>query len=298
MTRYAAIAILVIALCSCEKDVEFNITGQAPVVVNALFNPDSTWRMRVDKAWRADEPSIYFDTIYIDGMPVIQGHTFKKAIEDARIEITSDGGEHITLDYDSNGYYISPLKPRAGESYHLSVNVPGRPVVSSSVVLPNPVPVDTAYIAVLPSSELLLTIEFTDAPGPTTYEFAVWSGTNTPYVPNLKCDDPDVHVELYFTPLKKFEDNGASAGPWFLSLGDWNFKGQKKKLLIRTYGDPNEEWTVRMRTLSDEFARYRATSQLQQSTKNDPFAEPIQVFNNISQGVGIFAGYSLVDYKF
>jgi hypothetical protein len=298
MIRYVIISLLGAFLISCEQVVDIDIAGDPPVVVNALFNPDSTWRIRVDKAWGISEPRYYTDTVYDEsGVYHLWTKMRSNAIEDALIEIIPGSSSGVMFAYDSNGYYISQEKPRAGESYILTVKVPDHPVISSSVILPEPVPLDTAYITEDSFHDLLLTIEFTDVPGPTTYEISAWSDVYQK--PILQCDDPDVHTETYWTPLRQgYEDYSAGMGPVFLSIGDWNFQGQKKRLVIRLNADPVGAWTVRMRTLSDEYAQYRATSLLQQNTHEDPFAEPVQVFNNISNGVGIFAGYSVVDYHF
>jgi len=302
MTRYIFIAVLSGALSACEQTIDVNVTSEPPIVVNALFTNDSTWRIRVDRAWSATEPTYYFDTTYdANGNPTsYRVLSYSKSIDNAMVQITSGKGEQIMLEYDTNGYYNGPVAPRFGESYTLSVNVPGQPLLSSSAYLPVPVPVDTAYFAGATADGLLLAVEFTDVPGPNTYELFAWSLKSQYdfYIP-VKCDDPDVHVETYWTPIRGGEDQTAEVWPMFLSINDANFQERRKKLIIRTTGgSQDDEWAVRIRTLSSGYAKYRATSELQRNTSDDPFAESVRIFNNITNGVGIFAGYSAVDYHF
>jgi hypothetical protein len=297
MIRYIIIALLGTAMLGCEKNIDIRVAEQAPIAVNSLFNPDSTWRVRIDKAWNVNEPPSYLDSAYDEATDThyVKRIYFPMAIQDALVEITSGSGERVTLAYDTNGYYVNPAKPSAGESYTIAVNIPGQPMLSSSVVLPRSVPVDTAYISIVNEYDFLITIEFTDVPGPNTYELNAWADDDTT---PPECDDPDVHVDTYWTPVNGKEDNGANFGPTFFRISDQNFQGQKKKLVLTRIGQPGMHWTIRLRTLSDEWAQYRATSVRQQDLGEDPFAEPVPVFSNIANGVGIFAGYSVIDYHF
>jgi len=285
-----------LALLACERELNIDMDVEPPVVVNSLFNTDSTWRVRVNRAWSMGE-AIYGPVD--DGS---KGGNRSKNIENASVMISSGSGEQITLEYDTNGYYLSPLKPRAGETYTLSVNVPGELPISASVVLPEPVMPDTGYFTKISGYDYLFTLEFTDPPGPTAYELNLYEGTSgdLPRAEQLETDDQDVYVEYYWTPRYAYPDNGAPLGPIFWALNDRNFQGKKKKLVFRMiYFDKlPKDWTVQMRTVSDEYARYRTTALQQQETHNDPFVQPIQVYNNITNGVGIFAGYSRVDYHF
>jgi len=286
-------------LFACERELDIDIDVEPPVVVNSLFNTDSTWRVRINKAWSMGEAT--FGPLN-DGTLKLGFRS--KDIENASVYITSGRGEQIALAYDTNGFYLSPLKPLPGETYTLSVDVPGELPISSSVVLPEPVRPDTAYFTKLSGYEYLFTLEFIDPPGPTAYELNLYQGTSGSlrWGEQLETDDQDVYVEYYWTPVYAHPDEGgAGLGPVFWALNDHNFQGKKKTLVFRMIQFDEtfpEDWTVQLRTVSDEYARYRTTALKQQESNNDPFAQPIQVYNNISNGVGIFAGYSALYYHF
>ena len=52
---------------------------------------------------------------------------------------------------------------------------------------------------------------------------------------------------------------------------------------------------VILRTTTEEYYKYNYTRDLQASTEDNPFAQPVQVFDNIEGGLGIFAGYNQVE---
>ena len=43
---------------------------------------------------------------------------------------------------------------------------------------------------------------------------------------------------------------------------------------------------------SEDYFRYKRTYSLQEESSGDPFAQPVNVYNNIENGFGIVAGYS------
>jgi hypothetical protein len=49
---------------------------------------------------------------------------------------------------------------------------------------------------------------------------------------------------------------------------------------------------VTLRTVSADFFNYKISSVLQADISDDPFAQPLNVYKNINNGFGIFAGYS------
>lgn len=272
--RLVFVSILCLLLTACERVVNIDMPAHTPVVVNGLFYADSTWRIRVARAWAIGE--------YIHGMST------NKLIEDASVTIIPAGGDPVALAYDTDGYYISPLKAKAGEQYELAVYVPGEPLITSSTVLPPPVTIDRVEISE-EGYKTVVTLEFTDIPGPTSYEIKLGSELHSGY--DMQCDDPDVHIETYWIPQG---DNAAVLGPTYLSISDRNFQGQKKTLRVTTgYGDVK---VIILRTLSGDYAQYRSTSVKQQETYEDPFAQPIPVYNNIGNGVGIFGGLSTSEY--
>ena len=49
---------------------------------------------------------------------------------------------------------------------------------------------------------------------------------------------------------------------------------------------------VTLRTVSEDFYNYKITGSLHDNSSDNPFAQPVNVYKNIDNGFGIFAGYS------
>jgi hypothetical protein len=66
------------------------------------------------------------------------------------------------------------------------------------------------------------------------------------------------------------------------------------KMMPNGWGGPptKTKFHVYFRAVSEDYYRYKVTSLLQDFVGEDPFAQPAQVYNNIQNGFGIFAGYS------
>ncbi len=56
--------------------------------------------------------------------------------------------------------------------------------------------------------------------------------------------------------------------------------------------EEESEYFITLRTLSEAQYRYILSVDLQRENQDNPFAEPVPVFNNVEGGYGIFAGYS------
>ncbi|OFY88145.1 MAG: hypothetical protein A2236_13130 [Bacteroidetes bacterium RIFOXYA2_FULL_33_7] len=50
---------------------------------------------------------------------------------------------------------------------------------------------------------------------------------------------------------------------------------------------------ISLYSISEAFYKYSISLDEQQNVAGNPFAEPVQVYNNVTDGYGIFAGYSV-----
>jgi len=57
-------------------------------------------------------------------------------------------------------------------------------------------------------------------------------------------------------------------------------------------GDELKEVYVELRTVTEEYYRYHTSLARQRMVRNDPFAEPVPVYNNVDGGFGSFSGFS------
>ena len=99
-----------------------------------------------------------------------------------------------------------------------------------------------------------------------------------------------------------FQDGGS---PWKDQglFNDLLFNGQTKSLEISipnnewSWGEAGYIWSYRyiglrfyLYNISQDYYYYRRSLELYNQTSGNPFAQPVQVFSNIQNGFGIFAG--------
>lgn len=101
--------------------------------------------------------------------------------------------------------------------------------------------------------------------------------------------DPESTGESYFYSAALFSDD--------------LFNGQTKTLKVipftnALFNDPEDfnknKIFVEFGTMSRDLYAYIQSTDLQQYTDGDPFAEPVRVHNNVSNGFGIFGGFSFI----
>jgi hypothetical protein len=117
------------------------------------------------------------------------------------------------------------------------------------------------------------------------------------YLDTLFIDDSSSY-EVYLQKL-----DIASDDIFIDEASDWNeviftdelFNGQKISIKINSDIQSYQPGMVIYWTLinhSEDYFMYKKTFNVYQSVEGNPFAEPVQVFSNIKNGYGIFAGYS------
>lgn len=110
---------VVLALPSCVKEMEIDVPDiNREVVVTCLFNPQDKWELILSETKNIQENEDVF-------------------IEDAIMEITSETGEVIALNYSGkNGVYKGEAYPGMGKTYTLKVNIPGHKEITAESKVP------------------------------------------------------------------------------------------------------------------------------------------------------------------
>ena len=266
----------------CETIVDAKLPEHQPVLVaNSFFQPDSTWRAHISRS----------TPILVDGaFPVI---------ENATVEILEGPQVISRLAYIGNGNYFSSTgKPIPGRTYQLRVSAPDFQTISASDIIPRQIPINS--VAILDSSVdqdpnlMEISIDFNDPPNEKNYyhlsflietnsgqRYATYFFTNDPLLAETN-SDIDISSEPEFSGSQAVFDDALIAGERYtLNINVYNFipAPDLKKI------------SMTLSAVSKSFFDYFKTSELQEQTEDNPFAEPTLVFNNIENGLGIFAGY-------
>jgi uncharacterized protein YceK len=278
-----------IGIISCSTVVDFDIPFDKPkVVTNGLFSADSLWQ---------------FQITYSKNILDIAPGSFFQPVSNATINILDKNGElieTITSSADKNfGYsYKGKTKPMAGQSYSIEVATNNQPLLRSSSKAPMPVPiisVVTDSSGVVSDGLVKMKITFKD-PATEKNFYTVKIIEDAQFV--LNNDTLSITQELYFDVVEQSLSVNETGLEKLINDNLFNGKEHTFDLQIYhrsySYGTQVSEQHVRVLLLnvSEEYYKYFTTKSLQEYTNGDPFAQPVQVFTNIENGLGIFAGYS------
>jgi hypothetical protein len=278
---------------SCEKIIPFEGDVNIPkLVINSIFQSDSTFKVHV-----------------CSSRSVIDTASFQN-IEDAVVTIKSENGSIIeTLNYIENGFYIGQTFPQENQTYTLQVTHPNYANIISSDSLPSPITinsVDTSSIVdPINGDRLQITMNFNDPESSQNYYLIETYSVNE-YLVIKNSDTTDYELDTtkqYMILTDEVFQNGGS--PWREQglFNDLLFNGQNKSLEIEipNYNETGNEigyqWSYKtlslrlyLHNISKSYYYYRTSLELYQSASGNPFAQPVQVYSNIENGFGVFAG--------
>jgi hypothetical protein len=284
MKKYTLI-LSILLLSACELIVDIDVPFESPqLTVNSFFTPDSVW-----------SATVALNRHILDEKPL-------ERIDNALL-IVFDGDTPIdTLENKTDGKYRSDSgKPVAGKHYSIRCEAQGYASVTGRSVIQEPAIISDVIIQTTSTnfgSTSLIRIKFPDDPKVKNYyQLFVESGYER------------VNLE---TGEKKFYYNSIpleSADPDIYSqsiqihnsflIKDILFNGKEAELVYKSEFGLNGNAGIRvlLRTVSEDFYKYKSTTLVQEETADNPFAQPVNVYKNIENGFGIFAGYSTSVYE-
>lgn len=273
---YILFSVLILLVSSCEKYLDFDDEIKtSKLVINGVINPDSTFRVEISNS-----------------LSVIDKGDLEP-VENAVVNIFDGSGAlYETLIHDSDGYYLGSLKPLDNQQYTVEVSAPNFSSIRAQTSIPlltSISSVDTLGVEDVDQyKELRLTIRFDDAANKVNY-----------YRLEVFAAD-EINGEIFMGPLSMRSDDvtlGLEQGGYShqINFSDELFDGQSVTLVVyvpdtRDYDDFLE---IRLSSFSEELYRYSKTYAAYQNTFGNPFAQPVQVSNNVEGGFGLFAGYQL-----
>ncbi len=284
--------------CDMQTTLEVDLPVEKPkLVVNCFFSADSMINVRVwsSKHVLANEPD--------------------RLVENAEVKILEEGKEYVCPYNKENRTYRSTIRSRIGVRYAVSVSAAGFETVTSAVTVPEPIAIINVTSARKSTPEVpgiymrTFEITFKDIPGQLNY-YALMMYTSSfsrvppferlEWIPLMERPlDPsfaaDYYEEFYF-------NYGTSGyGDYNVLFNDRMFDGKTYTFKLDVYEQtfPEDtlnntplEYLVYLKTLTEEYYNYRVTYNKQRDARDDPFAQPVEVFNNINNGYGVFAAFS------
>jgi len=278
-------------LLSCEKEVNIPIEYTEPkLVVNGLFNTDSLWEVEISAS----------QYIYDNGLPPL--------IDDAQVRVRDASGNSVALSGQGGGIYTSSTeKPAVGQIYTLEVSHNNYVNISASNELPNTVSVQQIdwQQQTIVNGEMYRKINVTldDSPEDDYYMIRIsatfwedkwdtltgqWDSvlvlwpllfmTQSPAVENVNLNEE--------VPSITFTDNLFNGSQYTIDLllADYFFSEEKESI---------ETIYIATSSISQEYYWYETSYQNYMNAQGTGFfSQPVQVYTNIQNGLGVFAGYS------
>lgn len=253
------IPLLILINLSCETIVDVDLKEPEPqIVVNSFFSPDSVWQVRVTKSRFILSSREDFD---VEAKAAI-------TIKDSKNTII----EKLLFD---GFFYKGKSKPEVGKEYTISVEDLGKSKISAKSEIPLATPIISVKTSPLANNSVQISVLFLDNVNQKNYYL-------------LKVIN-DNGYDLFVDAIDPIYNNNNRSTPGIL-FNDNLFNG--KTIDFRVSADSPPIKRIILVSVSEEYYQYFTTKQLQENTQGDPFAQPTQIFTNIENGLGIFAGYN------
>ena len=283
--------ILILSLFSCDYFIlEADLPNdESKLVINSFFHPDSTV-----------EVYIYEGLSVLDTRDGISPNNVD-------LKLFNEQGNQVAIfiksDTDTNTVY-SPYKsnyyPLAGEKYSIEAELEGFPKAFSEEIIPTDSAIVTNTVlkrldlvpdSIKNSTRYSLLLLLDDPSGNDFYEIIVqerFRSLNGPAYGNLEISSKDPVFNLFPTGFSLIMDDKLFNGqPRTINLEFESFKYGCIE------GEPCYDDDIRLivRKTSESYFKYNSTYDLYVSLNENPLAEPVHVYSNITNGFGIFAGY-------
>lgn len=299
-------AAIVLLNSSCEKYIDFEGDEANPrLVLNGIFSPDSVFSVELSNS---------------------SGYGTKGSLQTipyGKVAVFDNDGQFLdSLKHTINGIYKGTQSASANKSYSVQASAGNLGNVWASDYIPEVVPIvswDTVATSVTEYdyTEKRLQLDFTiNDPGGSA-NFYVLELYLTQYYYLSYQYDPNTGVQwidtVYYDQPYRSLSSFSTSDPILLSeneidLGEtmyysnsmaysdalFNGKSQTFRISVSYYGGgESTNVELELKSCSEAYYKYKRTLDNYYYTEGDPFAQPVQVFNNIENGgLGIWAGYS------
>lgn len=271
----------------CDNSVELELPEPDPkVVFNCIGQSNNPWMARVSLS----QGILNEDTFRPLDNAVIE--LFENDVFVERMTYDLSGGQNF-----EGSLYKSTSTPHPEKKYRISITS-AYPTVTAEFSQPSSTVIDSLMIIPLglsPTEENFLDmkfrVRFQDLPGKNYYEVVITGDTGESPFPFSSQIFPLKFVD----PLYK-ENN--SLFYQTIAFEDTYFEGKMAELDFISYLPnyqgtiPYKRFNLYVRNLSDDYYKYLRDTGIQKRNESDPFAQPIQIHNNIVGGYGIFGGFT------
>lgn len=291
---------------SCETVVDLDIDEEPELVIHSLFTPGAL-----------DNPNNHFDVRVFETKSILDNNDLED-VDEAEVSISPSDDEESILSFLAielpSFRYRSMSGPKEGVSYELNVFKEGfNPVVANSYV-PHGVTIENLKfkdIEVLPHQVYPGELEYTfnvqfeiqdDIEEENFYHLTLFRVNERAGAPSSR----DQFITISYDERNSVNDPSVTIVNnnrvfFGAHITDETFNGQKKKfdfdMIFRKVDIPWDNDVVveaQLRTVSRDYYRYQIEgARFTDNGSNTFFNDQTTISNNIENGYGLFAGYSI-----
>ncbi|MBN2682852.1 MAG: DUF4249 domain-containing protein [Bacteroidales bacterium] len=282
--KYIIVSLTVFIFISCEKTLDMDIPdGEHKIVINSLFSDaDSSILVHVSKSLHVLDKS---DQLNLPG---------------AKVKLYENNSFVASLDSIGDGLFsLESIVMEHGRKYEIEVSCQGLTTARASNTIPQKIAIesiDTLSVTRYQSNLIECRMKIND-PGSVknfyivrAMSFSFDEYDEYEYPASLISDDPVVEEYL------EWGDNGFVFSDELINGKNYELIFYMDKWAVSSWSGNPVFITFILESVSEEYYKYAISYSRHQASRNNPFAEPVQVFCNVENGFGIFAGYS-ADFK-
>lgn len=282
--------ISIVVLSSCEQFLEVDLPRQEPrMVLNALLEPTDTLKVFLSKS-----------------RGILEGREFDEfeLVKNAAVYLRDEDGQIFPFGYidrsrpfDQNAfYYLIGHEFREDQSYEIVAEHDQYPTISTEEKLPSKIQIKSIDIVDLgprpdfeSENEFEVTVKFEDPPGRSFYEISGRIFGSEIFVSEGDTSYHFYQSDLYPKPVNPVYEKDYQMRNVLL-FNDALLNGSESQMVFRTSIRRNMdmEVTIRLSHVSESYYRFYDTADLQRYNSGDFLSQPVLVYNNISNGLGIF----------
>jgi hypothetical protein len=277
------IPILFILNIGCETILELDLPEIEPkLVINCIFNPDSLIKINITSSKPKDSKDFYLMNRF-------------EYIEKAEILLFENDTSISDFVYQGKGNHISSIyKPQVGKKYKIQIKSPGYATVEAESIIPKKITLDSLYYSYINDPEtgrriLKVNMVWHDPPEENFYYIFVIKENSEGY---FSKGSPPIYLRNH--PI--FGDWSLRISKSLMVFDDKLFNGQTfnfELLMDKEYAPYGLTfYSFYLVHISKDFYLW-AESQGRFFEQNSFFDEPVVVYNNITNGLGIFAGCNI-----
>lgn len=282
----------ILVLWACEKEINYDWADREPkLTMFGLITPTDTQLVQFanDSSW-AYVPTTYIEISQSTSIFNTQRPMPLEGVKMAQFE--NGVFKDSIREFRQNGVFDIKGGFRFGQEYTIKASHPDYKNIEATVTIPDTVSIDSA---IYDAAKRELTFSFFDPPGMNFYSFDISlleGGSIT-----FQTIDPDIstfHAELYDSILFPFSSDFITTGLTGY-LKDDNFKGNKKTVKLLMPDDMSlsfKEIRIRLHSINYDYYELQRTFAAYYSTKDNPFAENVQIHSNVKNGLGLLGAKS------